>query len=254
MQYVCSDIHGMYDRYIKAIQRIGENDTLHILGDVIDRGPDGIRILKDMMTRQNVELYIGNHELMMLDALTERKKGGDTPNAAMWVSDANGGGKTAIDLISMPEEKQSAIERYLRHSLIQNRIIVDGKDYLLCHSYFLQDEGVKTVKYSFQKHGLGRPKHDDLFNAVWYSPFRDDMHVPLGMYTQYSDITFIIGHVPVQTESEVTVYGTGNVINVDCGCAYGHVLAESGAEVTSLALLCLDLLRAAPEECVTYIE
>ena len=29
-------------------------DTLYVLGDVIDRGPDGIKILQDMMLRPNV--------------------------------------------------------------------------------------------------------------------------------------------------------------------------------------------------------
>ena len=38
------------------------NDTLFVLGDVIDRNPDGIEILKDLLARKNVELFLGNHE------------------------------------------------------------------------------------------------------------------------------------------------------------------------------------------------
>ena len=37
---VMSDLHGCYDKYIEMIKNIklGENDKLVILGDVLDRG------------------------------------------------------------------------------------------------------------------------------------------------------------------------------------------------------------------------
>ena len=49
--YVMSDMHGLYDRYLKMLEliRFSEEDELYILGDMIDRGPDGIPILLDMM-------------------------------------------------------------------------------------------------------------------------------------------------------------------------------------------------------------
>ena len=49
MIYVCSDIHGHYSCYAALLECIGlrPDDTLYILGDVIDRGPDGVKILQD---------------------------------------------------------------------------------------------------------------------------------------------------------------------------------------------------------------
>ena len=40
-----SDIHGCFDKYQKMLRRIdfAPEDTLYVLGDVIDRGPDGIK-------------------------------------------------------------------------------------------------------------------------------------------------------------------------------------------------------------------
>ena len=69
--YVMGDIHGEADRFHAMLEKIhfSEEDTLILLGDVIDRGPDGIKILSDMMKRKNVVMFMGNHELMMLDAL-----------------------------------------------------------------------------------------------------------------------------------------------------------------------------------------
>lgn len=58
MNYVVSDIHGYYDKYTSLLSfiRFSDNDKLYILGDVIDRGPDGLKLLQDIMERPNVEL------------------------------------------------------------------------------------------------------------------------------------------------------------------------------------------------------
>ncbi|MDD6729000.1 MAG: fructose-bisphosphatase class III [Eubacteriales bacterium] len=71
MTYVCSDIHGYYGEYMDALGLLGKDDTLYIIGDVLDRGPDGIEILLDIMNRKNVVLLKGNHEYMLTDTLSE---------------------------------------------------------------------------------------------------------------------------------------------------------------------------------------
>ena len=64
MIYACSDIHGRYNQYAALLAQLDlrPSDTLYILGDVIDRGPDGVTILQDMMVRPNVFPLLGNHE------------------------------------------------------------------------------------------------------------------------------------------------------------------------------------------------
>lgn len=53
MIYAVSDIHGCYDKYKKLLKKInfGSDDTLYVLGDVIDRGPDGFKIMLNMAQR-----------------------------------------------------------------------------------------------------------------------------------------------------------------------------------------------------------
>ena len=65
--YVMSDVHGLKNRYDAMLKALAlkEEDTLYILGDVIDRGRDGIAILLDIMNRDNVHMLLGNHEYMM---------------------------------------------------------------------------------------------------------------------------------------------------------------------------------------------
>jgi len=43
MIYVMSDIHGQAGAFYKMLKKIcfSDNDQMYVLGDVIDRGPDG---------------------------------------------------------------------------------------------------------------------------------------------------------------------------------------------------------------------
>lgn len=49
--YVMSDIHGNYRAYKAMLEKINFNreDMLYILGDILDRGPNPIRIILDLM-------------------------------------------------------------------------------------------------------------------------------------------------------------------------------------------------------------
>ena len=68
MVYAMSDLHGCYDLYIKMLEKIkfSDEDTLYILGDIVDRGPDGIKILQDIQKRHNVFPLRGNHDYSAL--------------------------------------------------------------------------------------------------------------------------------------------------------------------------------------------
>ena len=45
----------------------GDEDFCFVLGDVIDRGKEGVKTLLWLMNQPNFELVLGNHESMMLD-------------------------------------------------------------------------------------------------------------------------------------------------------------------------------------------
>lgn len=72
MIYVMSDIHGCYELYRKMLEKISfsKEDTLYILGDVVDRGTDGMKVLLDIAERENVILLRGNHDQQALVLLT----------------------------------------------------------------------------------------------------------------------------------------------------------------------------------------
>ena len=75
MIYAISDIHGCYDKYMAMLEKIGfsDDDTLYVLGDVVDRGEDGIRVLFDMLERENVIPIKGNHDYLALNKKDKSK-------------------------------------------------------------------------------------------------------------------------------------------------------------------------------------
>ena len=62
--YVMSDIHGMAELFERMLEKIGfcGEDTLYILGDMIDRGPDPAGVLDLVRQHPNITALRGNHE------------------------------------------------------------------------------------------------------------------------------------------------------------------------------------------------
>ena len=56
MEYVMSDIHGHLANFEAVLHRIDlqPDDTLYVLGDVLNRHPAGIQILKRMMKNTDI--------------------------------------------------------------------------------------------------------------------------------------------------------------------------------------------------------
>jgi serine/threonine protein phosphatase 1 len=70
---VVGDIHGRLDRLDRVLGRIPKGRPLVFLGDYIDRGPDSRGVVERLMQREEegpCVLLCGNHEDMLLDALS----------------------------------------------------------------------------------------------------------------------------------------------------------------------------------------
>lgn len=65
--YACSDLHGNYEVWRQIKEFLQPEDRLFMLGDCIDRGEDGWKILKEVLTDYRVEYILGNHDVMLLE-------------------------------------------------------------------------------------------------------------------------------------------------------------------------------------------
>ena len=196
MIYVMSDIHGHYSRYKSIMRqiRLRKRDHLYVLGDCIDRNPDGLKILKELYYRHNATVLLGNHELMMLDALT--KADPDQAYISRWYR--NGGDITHKRLRYYDKNEILDIIRKLP---VNVNVTCNGVDYLLVHGGPL---GFK-------------PKYEDLvFDSVWKRLDKYSV-LPEGQ-------TVIFGHTPTdhyQVANPMQIYhGDNKMIDIDCGAAY----------------------------------
>ena len=98
--YVTSDAHGHVRALDKALSKISltSDDTLYVLGDMIDRGPDPVGVINLVRSLPNARVLKGNHEQIMLDAII----GQDPLDAETW--DINGGWTTRQQLNEMEFE------------------------------------------------------------------------------------------------------------------------------------------------------
>lgn len=148
MIYVTSDLHGYsLEKFKELLNCAGFNnsDYLFVLGDVIDRGPYGIDLLRWMTEQPNIELILGNHEAMLLacdfvfDAVTDSNLAKlDTEKFELldlWMK--NGAAPTLSGLRKLMKESPDVLEGildYLRDAPLYDTVDIDGVEYIMVHS------------------------------------------------------------------------------------------------------------------------
>lgn len=226
MTYAMSDIHGCFDKYRAMLSEIEfkSTDVLYVLGDVIDRGPDGIKILQDMNLRPNVFPLLGNHEFTaavclpwLMEEVTEQSLAAmdDTQLAALneWIT--NGGGPTLRSLKELSQEEREDILEYFREMELYAEVEAGGRSFVLTHSAPENFDPAKPLEaYELQDFLFGRPN----FQA-----------------TYYSNKILVFGHTPTRLlGGKDKIFRTGNMIDIDCGCVF-----KGGR----LGCLCLDTME-----------
>lgn len=208
MIYVLSDIHGNLRRFNAMLRQIQlqPEDTLYILGDVIDRHGDGIPILRKIMAMPNVKMILGNHEYMMLRALEQPYDPGEVcdPLSCTYLWYRNGGQVTHSHFKHIRKQLRSEIIAYLRSLPLNIDITVNNRPFKLIHGGPLEWYEAYTVRY-----------RTPTYFAVWKRLEHTDPHP--------KSCTMIFGHTTThhyQPGSPMTIYYGGNLIGIDCGSGY----------------------------------
>ena len=212
--YVTSDIHGEAQLFRNLLSQISfsNEDHLYILGDVIDRGPDGITLLQEIMTSSNMTLLLGNHEHMMLQYFSLQAT---ETEIRRW--DKNGNTPTRDAYLKLDSTEQKCIMKFLQSLPTHIEVSVGNQIYYLVHGF------------------PGENVHDE----IWHRPaITDSNPIP--------NTTLIIGHTPVVYMQEAkenrenriaemickgarpTILYTPGFIDVDCGCCMENPLKTLG--------------------------
>ena len=224
-KYVLSDPHGMHSLLMEMLEKInfsyGE-DHLYINGDCIDRGPDGIKLLQEIMHHQDsMTLILGNHEYMMLAACEPNASEADK---RLWI--LNGGATTQAAFEGLPKAEQNELLLFLQICPSYVDVNVNGQNYHLTHGW----------------------PADTIYGRVWghpprgidaCNPLKDGSKLVVGhtvtlrLYTEnHWEQNYIVQKM-IENNQHLKICKTPEFIGIDCGC--GH-----DVPVSRLACLRLD--------------
>ena len=217
MIYVTSDLHGCHDKFIRLLEMIGltEDDTLYVLGDIVDRGPDNVKLIRALASRRNVRVLMGNHDYMA--ALMLKTFGLDVSDRAAplngteaadvfeaWLLD--GGESTWKEFKGLSAQEKKILLRTLNSLPVFTEIEVNGQIYHLSH----------TVP---ERSLMRDPHRRVLSDFLFASPEYDKVYFP--------DRILVTGHTPTGLIDEASagrIWKKNNHIAVDCGAVFGNPL------------------------------
>lgn len=218
MNYVISDIHGCCREFEALLKKINFsiNDTLYVIGDMVDRGPDPMGVLKIMASNSNIYPVAGNHEFIMMsvlprlmqdikeDNITSVLTGDFLRKYSLWMGD--GGNTTINEFKNLSREEQDFYLEYLGEIPLYEVVYLNRRKIVLIHSLPHDFDAKKDLNYLAEEILFGRPN----FTKDW---------------TQ--ETVYIIGHTPTFIIPDAVpgkIYCRNNLIDIDCGCVTGYCL------------------------------
>ena len=219
---VHGDVHGMYEKLIKLMDKIRFNpdeDLLIFLGDYIDRGPDPGRCLQYIFALQQqypdvVVCLMGNHEVMMSSYFMQKR--GSYNNlivdyAGSWLD--NGGLETLKQLDEMDADTKEELLQWVMNLPVKYQY----QDYFFCHAGVDPDVPL-AVQNEFDM--LWRRQQ-------WWEQYKGEE-------------TLVVGHTPVQKVMKLT--GKERRTPKPLFLANHVIMCDTGAYMSGGKLSCVDVL------------
>lgn len=211
--YACSDLHGLYPLWEQIKDYCDETDTIYFLGDAIDRGPDGIKILLEMLYDPRIIFLKGNHESFLEESGEELLEDHYPFSIRLW--EQNGGWKSIDDFSKLDKRVGKWLFKKIKAlPLTAEYVNKKGQKILLSHAGY---------------HPMCDPKERDY---LWD---REHIYLPWSDSEEYKETYVIHGHTPVQSlifkagfqrvkpelddegSYDPLVYADGHKIDIDVG-------------------------------------
>lgn len=224
---VIGDIHGCLTTLQALIAKAGPVDEILSVGDLIDRGPDSLGVIQYCINN-NIKVCLGNHELMMLDAMSDWL-GLDHPykRIGLMTSDwFNNGGREVFEQLTAFDSVQFAVDYFKSLPiLIKTDHIVNDLPVIVSHTCL--------NNYSYD---VLNASHEDLrkhaTSLVWSRSQAVDQAKFFNIYGHTpTDYLGLKGAIPKQSP-------TG--INLDTGCVYQ---SEDRGVLTGIILPSLEIIQ-----------
>ncbi len=223
MTYVISDIHGCYTKYISMLHKINfsPSDTLYVLGDVVDRGPETMKVVLDLAARENVITLKGNHDHEAFVFLKNLTMPDNDPRAdefaemlRLWLSD--GGITTYEDYLKLGDKEKRIVLSFLYSMLPFKELQIGDQKYFMSHTVPEKAKMLDLNVCRISDFITGEPEYEKKY---------------------YDDRIIITGHTPtsfIDTDYRGRIWRGNNHIAIDCGAVFGNALGciclETGEE------------------------
>ena len=178
--YCTADWHGCLEPANEVFKFLKPDDKIYFLGDVIDRGKDGVKLFTRLANDNRFIMLKGNHEELMEDAVPYLLEG--KYNAAgHWLQ--NGGDKTwnTLDCLS-----ETSIQWYLNKiKKMPTEVVYKSSK---GHKVILEHAGYSPFALQHRSH-----------NPLWdREHFYDNWFEGIGAQETARDTFLVHGHTPVQ--------------------------------------------------------
>lgn len=201
--WAISDVHGCYDQFKALLKKIGfsKKDTLYVLGDVIDHGPDSKKIIDFLMKHENVKSMPGNHEDLMMRATTRK------PLEKLWLK--RGGVQTlesfGVETLADIPKKYMDWLKHLPLHLVHGNIIMSHAGVNMQH-----------------KSPLRETKRNREF-TLWNRKVKN----------KHKTIRVVHGHSPKKL-SQIKAAANSNLVCIDGGCSKGGKLVAFNLDTNDI--------------------
>ena len=219
--FALADLHGQGKLWDKIKFFLHREDKLIFLGDAIDRGPDGMRIMNEMLNDERVFYIKGNHEQMMADALQEGKRN-DINYEVRYLWMRNGGRATYEDWLNRGcDYHWISVLRQLPVIVFYNNL--QEQKVVLCHAGFTPGKRpAKEYDLLWDREHFMEKIPDDNQTIVVHG------HTPnIYLTKKFDEINsfYKTAKYPYENRDGAIFYAGGRKIDIDCGCFItGHTV------------------------------
>ena len=210
MTYVIANPCGNLEKFQSLLSKIrfSERDTLYVIGNLVDYGPDPIGLVEELSYSPNIYPVAGARDFLAARLLSgfEKMSAGEAPapdfvaEMSDWVRD--GGMPTMAGYRALDADGREGVLDYLGEMALYEEITTEGKKFVLVYA------GIA----GFEK---GDDPADFLPDDFFSEPLAKDVRL-------FDNATVIVGGVP--TGSGKIERGEGSLY-LDCGAKDGGPLA-----------------------------
>ncbi|MFP3860886.1 MAG: metallophosphoesterase family protein [Bacteroidales bacterium] len=206
MRLAIGDIHGCFKTFRKLIEDIihlGKSDTLYLVGDYIDRGPESMEVVDYIIQLKdegyNLQPVRGNHEEMLIDAYKDQSP----ENFRLWMMNGAESTLKSYDIASYSVMGSASLNELPEH---HTSFFKKLPYYIMLDDFIIVHAGI-----NFE----AEEPFSDYRSMVWCRDCENDL-------IKSKNRIVIHGHTPTPLE-ELNFHDNMDKekqINLDTGCVY----------------------------------